>query len=157
VGQRNVDAFIAQANEYATTNEGLDVIYKPLATLGLTHPMSTVRAGGAAALGRIGRLRAHRAGRVAPIAAPRRASGRLKDDLAAAGRHYAAGARDVASQVADAAKGVADGWERRFGRPRSRDLLSRRRWRAGTRIMLGPPPRKPGRDHLLRAREPRYC
>ena len=45
VGQLNVDAFIAQANEYATTNEGLDIVYKVLATLGLTHPMSTVRAG----------------------------------------------------------------------------------------------------------------
>ena len=37
VGQLNVDAFIAQANEYATSNEGLDVIYKMLDTLG-AHP-----------------------------------------------------------------------------------------------------------------------
>jgi len=32
----------------------------------------------------------------------------LRDDLSAAGRHYAAGAKDVASQVADAAKKAAE-------------------------------------------------
>ena len=40
----NVEAFMAQAHEYVATNEGLDIIYKILNTLGLTHPMHTVRA-----------------------------------------------------------------------------------------------------------------
>ncbi|MFI5236287.1 MAG: M48 family metallopeptidase, partial [Gemmatimonadales bacterium] len=40
----NVDAFMTQAHEYAETNEGLDIVYKVLNTLGVTHPMSTVRA-----------------------------------------------------------------------------------------------------------------
>ncbi len=40
----NLDAFMAQAHEYVTTNEGLDVVYKVLHTLGVTHPMHTVRA-----------------------------------------------------------------------------------------------------------------
>lgn len=40
----NLDAFMAQAHEYATSNEGLDIVYKVLNTLGVTHPMHTVRA-----------------------------------------------------------------------------------------------------------------
>lgn len=40
----NLDAFMAQAHEYVGTNEGLDVVYKALNTLGVTHPMHTVRA-----------------------------------------------------------------------------------------------------------------
>ena len=43
-GQLNVDAFMQQAHEYATSGEGLDVVYKLLSTLALTHPMHTVRA-----------------------------------------------------------------------------------------------------------------
>ena len=33
-----------QAHEYATSSEGLDIVYKLLSTLALTHPMHTVRA-----------------------------------------------------------------------------------------------------------------
>ena len=43
-GQLNVDAFMQQAHEYAASSEGLDVVYKMLSTLALTHPMHTVRA-----------------------------------------------------------------------------------------------------------------
>ncbi|HJX88499.1 MAG TPA: M48 family metallopeptidase, partial [Gemmatimonadales bacterium] len=43
-GQMNVDAFMQQAHEYAASGEGLDVVYKVLSTLALTHPMHTVRA-----------------------------------------------------------------------------------------------------------------
>src|SRR3982751_309427 len=43
-GQLNVDAFMQQAHEYASSGEGLDVVYKVLSTLALTHPMHTVRA-----------------------------------------------------------------------------------------------------------------
>ena len=43
-GQMNVDAFMEQAHEYAATSEGLDIVYKILSTLALTHPMHTVRA-----------------------------------------------------------------------------------------------------------------
>ena len=41
----NTDAFMAQAHEYANSNEGFDILYKVINTLGLTHPMATVRAG----------------------------------------------------------------------------------------------------------------
>jgi Zn-dependent protease with chaperone function len=40
----NVDAFVNQAHEYVEAHEGLDVVYKLLNTLALTHPMHTVRA-----------------------------------------------------------------------------------------------------------------
>src|SRR3954465_13511723 len=43
-GQLNVDAFMQQAHEYAGSSQGLDVVYKLLSTLALTHPMHTVRA-----------------------------------------------------------------------------------------------------------------
>src|ERR671915_2127181 len=43
-GQLNVDAFMQQAHEYAGSREGLDVVYKLLSTLALTHPMHTIRA-----------------------------------------------------------------------------------------------------------------
>ena len=43
-GQLNVEAFIQQAHEYAASSEGLDVVYKLLSTLALTHPMHTIRA-----------------------------------------------------------------------------------------------------------------
>ena len=40
----NVDAFVHQAHQYVEAREGLDVVYKLLNTLALTHPMHTVRA-----------------------------------------------------------------------------------------------------------------
>ena len=107
VGQLNVDAFIAQANEYATTNEGLDIVYKVLATLGLTHPMSTVRAGELQAWVASGEYERIVRGEYVHRGAEARERP-LRDDMAAAGRHYAAGAKDVASQVADAAKKAAE-------------------------------------------------
>ena len=77
-GQLNVDAFMQQAHEYAASGEGLDVVYKLLSTLALTHPMHTVRA---AELQRwVGerRVRPHPARRVRPP--------RSRDDGAAAAR-----------------------------------------------------------------------
>jgi Zn-dependent protease with chaperone function len=41
----NAEAFMAQAHEYANANEAMDIVYKVINTLGLTHPMATVRAG----------------------------------------------------------------------------------------------------------------
>ncbi len=107
VGQLNVDAFITQANEYATSNEGLDIVYKVLATLGLTHPMSTVRAGELQAWVASGDYERIVRGEYIHRGAETR-DRPLRDDLSAAGRHYAAGAKDVASQVADAAKKAAE-------------------------------------------------
>jgi Zn-dependent protease with chaperone function len=105
-GQMDLNEFIAQANEYTGTNEGLDVIYKLLNTLGLTHPMNTVRAAelqkwmAAGDYERILRGEYTRRGQEAKDRP-------LGDDFGEARRYYTQEAREVASQVADAAKRAA--------------------------------------------------
>lgn len=43
-GDLNLEPFLVQANAYAQNNDGLNVVYKVLNTLALTHPMNVVRA-----------------------------------------------------------------------------------------------------------------
>jgi Zn-dependent protease with chaperone function len=106
-GQMNVDAFMQQAHEYAASGEGLDVVYKVLSTLALTHPMHTVRAAelqrwvGSGEYDRILRGEYPRRG-------PETTERPLKDDLTAAGNYYAGEARELATQVADAARRAAE-------------------------------------------------
>lgn len=106
-GQMNVDAFMQQAHEYAASGEGLDVVYKVLSTLALTHPMHTVRA---AELQRW--VSAGDYDRILRGEYVRRGSEQrerpLGEDLAAAGSYYAGEARDLATQVAGAAKRAAE-------------------------------------------------
>ena len=105
-GQMSLDPFIAQANEYVTTNEGLDIVYKILNTLALTHPMNTVRAAElqkwvtAGEYDRILRGEYVRRGAEAKQRP-------LKDDLRAAKDHYAGEARETMNKVVDAAKQAA--------------------------------------------------
>jgi Zn-dependent protease with chaperone function len=106
-GQMNVDAFMQQAHEYAASGEGLDVVYKVLSTLALTHPMHTVRAAelqrwvAGGDYDRILRGEYHRRG-------PETAERPLKEDFAAAGNYYAGEAREIATQVAEAARRAAE-------------------------------------------------
>jgi Zn-dependent protease with chaperone function len=106
-GQLNVDAFMQQAHEYASSGEGLDVVYKLLSTLALTHPMHTVRAAelqrwvAGGEYDRILRGEYVRRGQEAE----RRP---LRDDIAAAGSYYAGEARDLAGQLADTARRAAE-------------------------------------------------
>jgi Zn-dependent protease with chaperone function len=106
-GQMNVDAFMQQAHEYAASGEGLDVVYKVLSSLALTHPMHTVRAAelqrwvAAGEYDRIVRGEYHRRG-------PETAERPLKEDFAAAGTYYAGEARELATQVAEAARRAAE-------------------------------------------------
>jgi hypothetical protein len=106
-GQLNVDAFMEQAHEYAASGEGLDVVYKILSTLALTHPMHTVRAAelqrwvSSGEYDRILRGEYVRRG-------PETAARPVGDDFAAAGNYYAAEAKEVAMQVAEAAKRAAE-------------------------------------------------
>ena len=106
-GQMNVDAFMQQAHEYAASGEGLDVVYKVLSSLALTHPMHTVRAAelqrwvASGEYDRILRDEYHRRG-------PETAERPLKDDFAAAGNYYAGEARELATQVAEAARRAAE-------------------------------------------------
>jgi Zn-dependent protease with chaperone function len=106
-GQLNVDAFMQQAHEYATAGEGLDVVYKVLSTLALTHPMHTVRA---AELQRwVGSGEYDRILRGEYVRRGTETTDRpVRDDFAAAGSYYAGEAREMASQVADAARRAAE-------------------------------------------------
>ncbi|HEY8197463.1 MAG TPA: M48 family metallopeptidase, partial [Gemmatimonadales bacterium] len=96
VGQLDVDAFMQQAHEYAASSEGLDVVYKLLSTLALTHPMHTVRAAelqrwvGSGEYERILRGEYTRRGAEAKDRP-------LRDDMAAAGAYYAGEARELAT------------------------------------------------------------
>jgi Zn-dependent protease with chaperone function len=105
-GQMSLDPFITQASEYITTNEGLDIVYKILNTLALTHPMNTVRAAelqqwiGSGQYERILRGEYTRRGAQAKDRP-------LTDDFRAAADHYAGEARDVMNKVTDAAKKAA--------------------------------------------------
>ena len=106
-GQMNVEAFVQQAHEYAAAGEGLDVVYKVLSTLALTHPMHTVRAAELqrwVASGDYDRILRGEYVRRGPAQHDRP----LRDDFAAARDYYADEARDLASQVAGAAKRAAD-------------------------------------------------
>jgi len=104
--QLDIEAFMRQAHEYATTSEGLDVIYKLLGTLALTHPMHTVRAAELqkwVASGEYERILRGEYIRRGSEAKERP----LKDDMAAAGAYYAGEARELATQVADVARRAA--------------------------------------------------
>jgi Zn-dependent protease with chaperone function len=106
-GQLNVDAFMQQAHEYASSSEGLDVVYKLLSTLALTHPMHTVRAAelqrwvSSGEYDRI--LRGEYVRRGTEVG-----DRPLREDMAAAGSYYAHEARELAGQLADVAKRAAD-------------------------------------------------
>jgi Zn-dependent protease with chaperone function len=107
VGQLNVDAFMQQAHQYVASNEGMDVVYKLLSTLALTHPMHTVRAAELqrwVAAGEYDRILRGEYVRRGTEASERP----LREDVAAAGSYYAAEARELAGQLADAAKRAAD-------------------------------------------------
>ena len=106
-GQLNVDAFMQQAHEYAASGEGLDVVYKILSTLALTHPMHTVRAAELqrwVTAGEYYRILRGEYVRRGTEAAERP----VRDDFAAAGTYYAGEARELATQVAEAARRAAD-------------------------------------------------
>jgi Zn-dependent protease with chaperone function len=106
-GQLNVDAFMQQAHEYVGSREGLDVVYKLLSTLALTHPMHTVRAAEVQqwmASGEYDRiLRGEYVRRGSP-----EGDRPLRDDMAAASSYYAAEARELAGHLADVARRAAD-------------------------------------------------
>jgi len=118
-GEMHLDSFMTQANEYLATNEGLDIVYKILNTLALTHPMNTVRAAelqrwvASGAYDRILRGEYTKRGDEAK-ARP------LKDDLREATSHYTSEARDVASRVAEAARKAAEKAGEAFKRAQGR-------------------------------------
>jgi Zn-dependent protease with chaperone function len=118
-GQMSLDPFMTQAHEYLSTNEGLDVVYKILNTLALSHPMHTVRAAelqqwiATGAYERILRGEYVHRGDEAK-ARP------LKEDLREATGYYRSEMRDVASKVAEAAKKAAERASEAFRKAQNR-------------------------------------
>jgi Zn-dependent protease with chaperone function len=105
-GQLDVEAFMRQAHEYANSSEGLDVVYKLLSTLALTHPMHTVRAAELqkwVASGEYDRILRGEYTRRGSETKERP----VKDDLTAAGSYYAGEARELATHMADVARRAA--------------------------------------------------
>jgi Zn-dependent protease with chaperone function len=105
-GQMALDPFIAQANEYATSNEGLDIVYKILNTLALSHPMNTVRAAELQKWIQSGEYERILRGEYTRRGAEQKERP-LKDDFKAATDHYSGEARETVSKVVDAAKHAA--------------------------------------------------
>lgn len=105
-GPMNLDPFMAQANEYLQTNEGLDLVYKILNTLALTHPMHTVRAAELQQWVSSGAYERILRGEYVRRGEDRTRS--LGEDLRDAKDHYASEVRDVASKVASAARKAAE-------------------------------------------------
>ncbi len=105
-GEMDLEPFMAQANEYLQTNEGLDVVYKILNTLGLTHPMNTIRAAELQQWVTGGDYERILSGEYVRRGGEAK-SRPLGEEFGAARDYYAHEARDVASKVADAAKRAA--------------------------------------------------
>ncbi len=105
-GQMALDPFVTQASEYVGTNEGLDIIYKILNTLALTHPMHTVRAAELQQWVASGDYERILRGEYVRRGAESKERP-LREDFRAAKDHYAGEARDVVNKVADAAKKAA--------------------------------------------------
>lgn len=106
-GQLDLETFMAQAHEYAASHEGLDVLYKLLSTLLLTHPMHTVRAAELQtwiAGGHYDRILRGEYTRRGPETRERP----LSDDFQAAREYYTGEARETIGHVVDAAKRAAE-------------------------------------------------
>lgn len=106
-GQMNVEAFMAQAHEYTQTNEGLDVVYKVLNTLALTHPMHTVRAAELQRWVTAGEYDRIMRGEYVHRGAEARERP-IRDDMSAATDYYSTEAREFGREVAGAARRAAN-------------------------------------------------
>ncbi len=105
-GDLNIDPFLVQANEYAANNEGLNIVYKILNTLALTHPMNVVRAGEVqkwVQSGAYDRIIGGEYARRDTADAERP----LRDDMREAGAYYKQEIKDLGSHLKNAAKKAA--------------------------------------------------
>ena len=122
-GDLNLEPFMQQANEYATQNDGLDVVYKVLNTLVLTHPMNVVRAG---EVQKLGAVRAPTSGSSAANmsgAAARPTIGRCAMTCAKRPRTIKREFSEFADQVKTAAKRATDRARDAFNDARSKGAV----------------------------------
>lgn len=116
-GDLNLEPFLVQANEYASNNEGLNIVYKILNTLALTHPMNVVRAAEVQLWVQSGAYERILAGEY-PQRGTAEAKRPLSEEMKEAGSYYKQEFSAVASHVKKAAKQAAD---------RARDVLDEAR------------------------------
>ncbi len=106
-GDLNLEPFLQQANEYASSNEGLQVVWKIINTLGLTHPMNVVRAAEVQVWVQGGAYDRILSGEYA-----RRGSAEDKrkwsEDMREAGSYYKDEIKDVANHLKNAAMKAAE-------------------------------------------------
>jgi Zn-dependent protease with chaperone function len=111
--EMSLDAFMQQAKEYEESGGPLDSIYKILNTLGITHPFATLRAAELQRWVDAGTYQKIIGGEY-----PRRGETRqdrsYTDDVGDAATFYAKEAREVASDVMDAAKRAASAFASAF-------------------------------------------
>jgi Zn-dependent protease with chaperone function len=116
ISEMNLDAFMTQAKEYEEGGDAMDVVYKVLNTLGMTHPFHTLRA---AELQRW--IGGGDYDRILRGEYPRRGTEEekrpLTDDLGEAGKYYADQARGAVDSVADVAKKARDAFVSAFKGP----------------------------------------
>ncbi|HEU4699048.1 MAG TPA: M48 family metallopeptidase [Gemmatimonadales bacterium] len=105
-GQMNVDAFMAQAHEYTTSHEGMDLVYKVLNTLALTHPMHTVRAAELQRWVQSGEYDRILRGEY-PVRGSEAAARPWHEHIGEAKDYYTSEAREMAQQMKDAARRAA--------------------------------------------------
>lgn len=102
-GDLNLEPFMVQANEYAQSNDGLDIVYKLVSTLALSHPMNVVRAAEVQKWVQSGDYERIVRGEYA-----RRGSAEaerpLRDDMREARQHYASEIKEFGSHLKNAAK-----------------------------------------------------
>lgn len=113
--EMDLDAFLEQAREYETSGGPLDSIYKILNTLGASHPFNTLRAAELQrwiANGHYERIVGGDYQRRGP-----EHHRSYADDVAEAAGHYGKEARDVATQMADAARRAASAFAKAFREP----------------------------------------
>jgi Zn-dependent protease with chaperone function len=117
--EMNLDAFMTQAKEYEEGGDAVDVIYKVLNTLGMTHPFHTLRAAelqrwvGTGEYDRILRGEYPRRG----TDEERRS---LADDIGEAGKYYADQAKTAVDSVAEVARKARDAFANAFKGPSSK-------------------------------------
>lgn len=116
-GDLNLEPFLEQANEYAASNDGLDVVYKILSTLALSHPMHTVRAAEVQRWIQSGAYERILSGEYVRRGTEQ-AERPLGDDVRDAGSYYRDEIKDVASHIRTAAKRAAEAAREAFDETR---------------------------------------
>ena len=118
-GDLNLEPFLQQANEYASSNEGLDLVYKIVNTLALTHPMNVVRAAEVQRWVQAGDY--DRILRGEYVRRGTEAGDRpLRDDMRDAGSYYKDEFREVADHLKSAAKRAAERAKEAFNEARAK-------------------------------------